>query len=61
MTTPSWASLADGLPTHWDEVLAAHSGLPTTATQNVTHGAPAPAPDHGIGDQAKYGSAPSAL
>lgn len=41
------ADLAGNL--HGDEVMAAHSGLPSIAEQSATHGAPLPAPDHGKG------------
>ena len=51
----SWVDLAAGLPTHQDEVMAAHQGRPTMAVQDETHGAPAPEPDLGMDDHAKYG------
>jgi hypothetical protein len=51
---PGWAELAGPLPVHDDEVMASHSGQPTVDVQNVTHGAPAPEPDHGISDRQKY-------
>lgn len=44
---PSWAALAGGLPTHDDEVRAAHEGRPTMAEQDRTHGAGMPAEDRG--------------
>jgi hypothetical protein len=44
---PSWADLAGALPTHQDEVMASHQGTAGTGT-------PAPAPDHGQADDAKY-------
>ena len=58
MSTPDWADLAAGLPRHEDEVMAAHEGAPSVEVQNATHGAPAPAPDLGEDEQAKYGSGP---
>jgi hypothetical protein len=33
--------------THQDEVMAAHSGLPSLETQSKTHGAPLPGVDKG--------------
>jgi hypothetical protein len=35
------------LPTHDDEVLAAHEGQPSITVQNATHGAGLPAVDRG--------------
>ncbi len=51
MTTPdpdSFDDLCGSLPSHQDEVLASHQGTGGT-------GVPAPEPDHGMSDQAKYG------
>jgi hypothetical protein len=48
MSEPTWDQLAGTLPVHDDEVMASHQGTPGT-------GLPAPAPDHGETDQAKYG------
>jgi hypothetical protein len=39
-----------GLPSHQDEVMAAHEGRPTRAEQ----AAKLPAVDEGVDDQAKY-------
>jgi hypothetical protein len=50
-----WADLDDGLPTHDDEMLAAHQGQPSISVQNRTHGAGIPPIDNGEDDQAKYG------
>lgn len=49
-----------GLPDHQAEMLAGYRPTPTIAEQDASHGAGLPAEDHGISDQAKYGSAPSA-
>ncbi len=58
MTMPDPADFADlcgDLPDHAGEVLASHSGQPTIAEQDRTHGAGLPAADHGASDQQKYG------
>ena len=58
MTTPdpdTFADLCGGLPDHHGEVMTGHSGQPTVAEQDRTHGAGIPAVDHGMSDQAKYG------
>jgi hypothetical protein len=46
----SWESLCGSLPSHQDEVMAAHTGLPTVAEQDRTHGAGLPAEDRGGDD-----------
>ena len=56
--TPDFEAISPGLPSHQDELMAAHQGAPGVAVQNVTHGAPAPAKDLGQSEQVKYGSAP---
>ena len=56
----TWPGLAGGLPTHWDEVMAAHTGRPVLAEQDRTHGAGIPAADRGADEKAKYGTSPSA-
>lgn len=56
MTTPSWEDLADGLPTHHGEVMAAHEGRPTLAEQDKSHGAGLPAADNGADETQKYGA-----
>ena len=53
MTMPTWDDFPG--PRHEDEVMAAHQGRPTLAVQDETHGAPAPEPDLGMDDHAKYG------
>ena len=45
--TLSWADLAGGLPTHDDEVRAAHEGRPTVGQQDARNGAGMPAEDRG--------------
>jgi hypothetical protein len=50
---PGWDELAAGLPVHEDEVMAAHTGLPSIAEQDRTHGAGIPAEDRGEDDRAK--------
>jgi hypothetical protein len=54
VTTPTWEDLAAGLPTHQDEVMAAHEGRPTAEVQNASHGAGTPEPDLGLDDHLKY-------
>jgi hypothetical protein len=46
-------AISPGLPSHQDEVMAAHEGQPAVAVQNATHGAGAPAADHGTDDRTK--------
>ena len=51
MTTPDpdgFDDLCGDLPGHQNEVMTAHEGTPGT-------GVPAPEPDHGMSDKAKYG------
>jgi hypothetical protein len=49
MTTPAtFDDIDPGQLRHEDEVMAAHQGTPGT-------GLPAPEPDHGMSDEAKYG------
>ena len=62
MTTPAnpatFDELCGALPSHHEEVLASHSGQPTIAEQDRTHGAGLPAPDHGVAEgPRKYGGA----
>jgi hypothetical protein len=54
MTDQAWEALCGDLPDHAAEVMSSHPGQPTVEEQDRTHGAGAPAPDHGTGDQAKY-------
>ena len=46
---------APGLPTHSEEVLAAHNGQPSQEVQDRTHGAGTPAEDRGLTEAEKYG------
>jgi hypothetical protein len=46
----SWEDLAAGLPTHGDEIMAAHQGAPSIAWQDEHNGAGLPDVDHGDGD-----------
>lgn len=62
MTAPpdpgSFSDLCGSLPDHHSEVMASHSGQPTIAEQDRTHGAGLPAPDHGVAEgPRKYGGA----
>lgn len=54
-----WADLADGLPVHQDEVMAAHGCQPSMGAQSRTHGVPRPAEDRGLSDEARYGTSPA--
>jgi hypothetical protein len=56
VTTPveSWADFPG--PRHADELQVAHEGSPPVEVQNLTHGAGAPAEDHGMDDRTKYGA-----
>jgi hypothetical protein len=54
MTAEQFAELSGALPSHQDEVMAAHQGQPSAEVQNATHGAAAPAPDYGVSDAGKY-------
>ena len=61
VTTPdpgSFADLCGSLPDHHTEVMASHSGQPTAAEQDRTHGAGRPAEDTGMSDGQKYGRTP---
>ena len=53
MTVVVWGDFPG--PRHEDEVEGSHDpNSPPLAVQNATHGAPAPAPDHGVPDDVKY-------
>jgi hypothetical protein len=54
VSSAEFEAISPGLPSHQDEVMAAHQGAPSVSVQNVTHGAPAPEPDHGMSDREKY-------
>jgi hypothetical protein len=54
MTAADFEAISPGLPAHEAEVMAAHQGQPSMEEQARTHGAPAPAPDHGVDDMSKY-------
>lgn len=58
MSSPDWAVMAAGLPTHEDEVMAAHEGAPSIGVQDRTHGAGIPAEDLGASEAVKYGGLP---
>ena len=49
MTAQQFESISAGLPSHQEELMGDHQGTPGT-------GVPAPAEDHGVPDDAKYGS-----
>jgi hypothetical protein len=57
MTTPDPASFDDlrgSLPGHHGELMIGHTGQPTVAEQDRTHGAGLPAMDNGPDDDTKY-------
>ena len=47
MSEMSWEGLCGSLPSHQDEIMAAHGGQPSMAVQDRTHGAPLPSVDNG--------------
>ena len=53
--TLNWEDLAGNLPTHQDEVQAAHQGRPTIQEQDHTHSAGLPAEDRGSNPGYGYG------
>lgn len=54
MTSPEFEAISPGLPSHADELLAAHQGRPTPAEAVDRGVTPAPAVDRGIADDVKY-------
>jgi hypothetical protein len=54
VTAGQFEAISPGLPSHAEELMAAHQGQPTMAEQSLTHGAPMPAVDNGTDDQSKY-------
>jgi hypothetical protein len=62
VTSPDPATFDDlcgALPDHHSEVMTGHEGRPTVSTQDRRHGAGLPAPDHGAGEEQKYGGKPA--
>ncbi len=57
-TPDTWANLAGSLPTHDTELMVSHEGQPSVATQNLTHGAPAPEVDNGTTPGQVVGATP---
>jgi hypothetical protein len=56
---PGWADLRGSLPDHHTEIVTSHQGRPTEQVQGQRHGAGKPAPDHGAGEEQKYGGKPA--
>jgi hypothetical protein len=54
VTAADFEAISPDLPAHEAEVMAAHEGQPSMEVQARTHGAPLPAVDEGVSDQAKY-------